>query len=274
MLGKKGAVAMYSSFRLALKYIRYYITASNGKGHGIHSPFVYHFVRHVFQDVSLLPDCKKLEAYRKELLLDETMLTVDDFGAGSVTGLKKERKIRHLAASSLKSRKYAQLLYRLVQVYQPSHLLELGTSLGLTTAYLALANPSLRITTLEGSPAIAQKAQQTFDRFSLSQIQVVEGNFDIILNPVIQQIMQLDWVYIDGNHRKEPTLNYFEQLLKNATPQSVFIFDDIHWSAEMEAAWEQIKAHEAVRLTIDLFFIGIVFFRSEQKQKEHFTIRF
>lgn len=265
---------MYSSFRLALKYIRYYIAASNGKGHGIHSPFVYHFVRHVFQDVSLHPNCKKLEDYRKELLRDETILTVEDFGAGSVTGLKKERKVSQLAASSLKSRKYAQLLYRMVQVYRPSHLLELGTSLGLTTAYLALANPSLKITTLEGSPAIAKRAQQTFDRFSLSQIQVVEGNFDSTLHPVLQQLERLDWVYIDGNHRKEPTLDYFEQLLKKATPQSVFIFDDIHWSAEMEAAWEQIKAHEAVRLTIDLFFIGVVFFRSEQKQKEHFTVRF
>ena len=79
--------------------------------------------------------------------------------------------------------------------------------------------------------------------------------------------------FIDGNHQKKPTINYFEEILKYANNNTIFIFDDIHWSQGMESAWEYIKAHEKTTLTIDLFFLGIVFIKSELS-KENFIIRF
>ncbi len=266
---------MYSSFQLGLKYINYYFTASNGKGHGIHSPFVFDLVVKVLNDKTGYAAYKEVELQRSLLLGNETIITVEDFGAGSTKGLTKQRVVQQIAATSLKPKKYAQLLYRLVNYFQPKQILELGTSLGITTAYLAKAKPTATVTTMEGSATIAEIAKQQFRELQLNSINIITGNFDETLQSVIDTAAQpFNFVFIDGNHRKEPTLRYFEQLLAKADHDTVFVFDDIHWSKEMEEAWEIIKQHEAVTLTIDLFFIGLVFLRKEQKEREHFVIRF
>jgi predicted O-methyltransferase YrrM len=263
---------MYSSFQLAFKYLRYYFTASNGKGHGIHSPFVFQLVTQVLNDKTNYEDYKRIEQQRSLLLGNESIIEVDDFGAGSVKGLKKQRVVQQIAASSLKPKKYAQLLYRLVKYFESKEILELGTSLGITTSYLATANQQSQVTTLEGAASIAALAQQTFDALQLKNIKTVTGNFDETLSTVTNK--NYDFIFIDGNHRKEPTLRYFNLLLPCIHNNSVMVFDDIHWSKEMEEAWEDIRNHSSVTLTVDLFFIGLVFFRKEQKEKEHFVIRF
>lgn len=266
---------MYSVFQLGKKYLRYYFTAANGKGHGVHSPFVFNLIIKVLNDGTKYPAYKEVETQRNMLLGNETIITVEDFGAGSTKGLTKQRVVQQVAATSLKPKKYAQLLFRLVQHFQPKQILELGTSLGITTAYLAKANPAHAVTSMEGSASIALIAQQQFDALQLKNITVVTGNFDETLQPLINKTEQpFDFVFIDGNHRKEPTLRYFEQLLAKANNDTVFVFDDIHWSAEMEEAWEQLKQHPQVTLTVDLFFIGLVFLRKEQKEREHFIIRY
>lgn len=266
---------MYSVFQLGLKYLNYYFIAANGKGHGIHSPFVFDLVVNVLNDKTNYAAYKEIELQRIRLLGNETIITVEDFGAGSVKGLTKQRLVQQIAATSLKPKKYAQLLYRLVQYVQPKQILELGTSLGITTAYLAKAKPDAAVITMEGSIAIAEIAQQQFNELQLKNVKVVTGNFDETLaSTLAASSTPFDFVFIDGNHRKDPTLCYFEQLLAKADHDTVFVFDDIHWSKEMEEAWEQIKQHPSVTLTIDLFFIGLVFLRKEQKAKEHFVIRF
>lgn len=266
---------MYSPFQLALKYLNYYFTAANGKGHGIHSPFVFDLVEKVLNDKTYHTAYREVEQQRNLLLRNETVITVEDFGAGSTKGLTKQRSVRQIASTSLKPKKYAQLLFRLVNYFQPKQILELGTSLGITTAYLAKANKDATVTTMEGSTAIAEVAKQQFDALQLPNIKLVSGNFDETLQPVIDNTVQpFNFVFIDGNHRKEPTLRYFEQLLAKADNDTVFVFDDIHWSKEMEEAWEIIKQHSFVTLTIDLFFIGLVFLRKEQKEREHFVIRY
>jgi len=265
---------MYSSFQLGLKYLNYYFTAANGKGHGIHSPFVFDLVVKVLNDKTDYAAYKEVEQQRSLLLGNETIITVEDFGAGSSKGLTKQRVVQQIAATSLKPKKYAQLLYRLVNYFQPQQILELGTSLGITTAYLAKAKPSATVTTMEGSASVAEIAQQQFDELQLNNINIVTGNFDETLQQVIDQTAQsFNFVFIDGNHRKEPTLRYFNQLLAKTNADTVFVFDDIHWSEEMEEAWREIKQHSSVTLTIDLFFVGLVFLRKEQKEKEHFVIR-
>jgi len=266
---------MYSSFQLGLKYLRYYFTAANGRGHGIHSPFVFDLVVKVLNDKTKYVAYKEVELQRSLLLGNETIITVEDFGAGSTKGLTKQRVVQQIAATSLKPKKYAQLLYRFVNYFQPQQILELGTSLGVTTAYLAKAKPDAQVTTMEGSAAVAEIAKQQFHELQLKNINIVTGNFDATLQQVIDQAAQpFNFVFIDGNHRKEPTLRYFNQLLAKTNADTVFVFDDIHWSEEMEEAWEVIKQHSSVTLTIDLFFIGLVFFRKEQKEKEHFVIRY
>ena len=127
---------------------------------------------------------------------------------------------------------------------------------------------------MEGSPAIADIALKTFERMDIKNIELITGNFNSSLPALLAKLNTVDLAFIDGNHRKEPTLGYFAKLLNSSTPNSIFVFDDIHWSAEMEAAWAEIKGHPSITLTIDLFFIGIVFFNADINHKQHFSIRF
>ncbi|HEY6976054.1 MAG TPA: class I SAM-dependent methyltransferase, partial [Chitinophagaceae bacterium] len=135
-------------------------------------------------------------------------------------------------------------------------------------------NKDHRVVTIEGAKAIAEIAKENFQQLGLSNIELIEGNFDSILIPTVKELPVIDFAFIDGNHRKEPTINYFKEILPKTSEHSIVVLDDIHWSREMEEAWEYIKQHASVTLSIDLFFIGIVFFRTEQKVKQHFTIRF
>jgi predicted O-methyltransferase YrrM len=260
---------------LATKYLHYYLSAANGKGHGIHSPFVFDFVNHVLNDKRSFYAYAQIENLRKELLADHSLIEVQDFGAGSVFVPGKHRSVASIARHAAKSPKLAQLLFRIVNYYQPTTMLELGTSLGLSAAYLASGNPFARLITLEGAASIARLAKKNFKRLDLHNIELVTGNFDDILPAVTCQLSSLiDLAFIDGNHRKGPTLSYFNQIMNKAGPDSIFIFDDIHWSREMEEAWQAIKDDPRVMLTVDLFFLGLVFFRKDFKIKQHFTIRF
>ena len=265
---------MYSRAKLLLKYIRYYVTAQNGKGHGIHSPFVFDFVTEVLNDRKRYYAYEQVEDMRRELLRDTHVIEVEDMGAGSAVSRYKQRRIGAIAKHAAKPEKYGQLLFRIANYYQPSSIIELGTSLGITTAYLATANTRIPVITLEGASAVVKEASDNFAALGLSNVRLIEGNFDHTLPKVIDLIDIAGLVFIDGNHRKEPTLNYFYRLLAKTTEDSILIFDDIHWSKEMEEAWELIKANPAVTATIDLFFIGIVFFRPAFKEKQHFVIRY
>lgn len=265
---------MYSSFQLAKKYFYYFLHSYNGKGHGVHSPFVFDFIIHVLNDRKKYDCYLKIESQRKQLLANNTLIEVEDFGAGSAVNPFKRRRIKDIAASSLKGKKYAQLLFRIAHYYRAKTIVELGTSLGITTSYLASASRHSKVYTFEGSGNIASIAKCNFGKFDLKNIELTEGNFEKTLPSINKKIEKVDLLFIDGNHRKVPTLEYFDFFLNKATNNSIFIFDDIHWSEEMEAAWKIIKGHQSVTLTIDLFFIGLVFFSSDFKVKQDFPIRF
>lgn len=265
---------MYSPLQLAHKYIHYFTTAANGKGHGIHSPFVFDFVKSVLRDKRSFYSHEAIEQLRQQLLKDNTTITVEDFGAGSAVIKSNQRVVKAIAKSSLKPKKYGQLLFRMVNHYQPATIVELGTSFGITTAYLASANSKALVYTCEGALSIAQMAQQHFNTLGLQNTLLLQGDFARTLPPLLESLQQVDFAFIDGNHREKPTLQYFEQLLPLLTPQSILVFDDIHWSKEMENAWAAIQTHPAVTLTIDLFFIGIVYCNPAIKEKQYFTIRF
>lgn len=265
---------MYSKGQLLLKYIHYYFTASNGKGHGMHSPFVFEFITKVLNDKTVFPEYEKVESLRNRLLNDHTVLEVEDFGAGSVVDKKTKRSISSIAKNATKPKKFGQLLFRMIKHYRPSTILELGTSLGITTSYLSLAKPEARLITMEGSKEIAEVAKGNFRNLEIRNIEITEGNFDNTLSSVVSGLSTIDFSFIDGNHRQEPTERYFKELLAKTNNDSIFVFDDIHWSSEMEAAWKTIKNNATVSCSIDLFFIGIVFFRKEFKERQHFIIRF
>jgi predicted O-methyltransferase YrrM len=266
---------MYSSLQLAFKYLNYYFTSSNGKGHGMHSPFVFDFITKVLNDKTNYADYDAVEKLRKELLNNHEMLAIEDFGAGSRVAKHKQRTVSSIARQALKSPKFAQLLYRIVKHYKCKNIVELGTSLGITSSYLSLAaGDDSHIATVEGSSFIAAIASKNFKTLGLKNIQSFTAPFDEWFSKKDFGFSRVDLAFIDGNHQLEPTLKYFNEFLSRSHNDSIFVFDDIHWSSEMEAAWGKIRENESVTCTIDLFFIGLVFFRKEIKEKQHFSIRF
>jgi predicted O-methyltransferase YrrM len=258
----------------ALAYLRYWLRSGNA--HGLHSPFIYGLYTTVICHNGKFGAFSAIEARRRELRRSSQRIAVTDFGAGSqVAGTSgRERRLGDIARHAAKPPRLAQLLFRLVNHFQPATILELGTSLGLTTAYLASANSRNQVITFEGCPNTAAVARETFEKLHLRNVQLVVGNLDQTLPTTLTELAKpVDFVFFDGNHRYEPTLRYFEQCLGKAHEDSVFVLDDIHWSAEMEQAWEAIKAHPAVTVTVDLFYVGLVFFRKKQPRQD-FRLRF
>lgn len=239
----------------------------------MHSPFVFDFIKYVLRDKTHYADYVRIESLRKKLLQRNEEIEIEDFGAGSTILPGKKRKIKDIARTSLKPKKFAQLLYRITKYYNCGDVVELGTSLGITTCYLASAGKG-KVTSFEGSSAIATVAQEQFAECGLNNVGINLGNIDNTLPGFIRIGSPQDLFFLDGNHRKEPTLLYFSQLLSLAKPSSIFIIDDIHWSSGMEEAWEELKNHDAVTLSIDLFFIGILFLDPAFLVKQSFTIRF
>ncbi len=265
---------MYTRLQLACKYISYYLAASNSRGHGMHSPFVFEFIKKVMNDRTDYPEYEKVERLRKMLESDDSTLEIEDFGAGSVHSNTRQRTISSIAQHAAKPPRFGQLLFRMVRHYHPQTIVELGTSLGITTAYLGMAAPKARIISLEGAEALASAAGQNLRSLGLERVAIRRGNFDVQLQEVLHEMRSVEFGFVDGNHRQEPTERYFHQMLPYVGNASILVFDDIHWSYEMEQAWKNIREHPAVRCSIDLFFIGIVLFRQEFKEKQHFRIRF
>ena len=250
-----------------LAYIKFLLKSTNQ--HGVHSPFVYNLITKCFYDKTPYEDYGKLKSYRNALLKDKNHLEISDFGAGSRIFKSNIRSVQHIVKTSGTTKKRVKLLYRLIHYFKPNSVLELGTSLGIATHAMALGSP-IKITSVEGCKNISEFTSQQLAKFQIDNVQLKTGTF----NDVIPTLNQSKWdlIFFDGHHDKEATLTYFYKLVDKTHNDSVFIFDDIHWSKEMTEAWELIKTHPKTTVTIDTFFWGFVFFRKEQA-KEHFTIR-
>ena len=251
-----------------IAYIKFLWRSTNQ--HGVHSPFVYDLLTKCLYKKEKRESFSKLKQFRRKLLNDKQVISVKDFGAGSRVFKSNKREVSAIAKNAGISAKRAKLLNKLNNYLEIKEALELGTSVGLASAAIACGS-NANVLTLEGCPETAGVAKQYFEDFQLNNITVKVGEFDSLLKDLPQN-KKFDLIYFDGNHQKTPTLEYFHRLLPLAHNNTVFIFDDIHWSKEMEEAWEEIKSHPAVQVTIDSFFWGLVFFRKEQ-EKEHFTLR-
>jgi predicted O-methyltransferase YrrM len=259
------------ALQLIFRYIKYFFTAKSK--HSAQAPFLYELITKVIDKRTDDTTCQSIETLRKELCKSEREIQITDFGAGSTINNSKTRKVKDVAKNSAKNAKFGRLLYRIIQFYKPKNILELGTSLGISTSYLAKANSNSQVFTFEGCPETAKIAQENFDKQNIKNTSITLGDFNITLADKLKEIETVDLAFIDGNHQEKPTIAYFEECLKYANNNTIFIFDDIHWSEGMENAWNYIKAHPKTTLTIDLFFVGIVFIKSELS-KEDFTIRF
>lgn len=240
--------------------------------HAVHSPFVFNLLTKCFYDKESKPEYSILKKYRKSLLQNTNYIEVTDFGAGSKVFKSNRRQIAKIAQTAGISSRRAKLLYRVVEYFKPETILEVGTSLGLATSALALGNINSKVITLEGCPQTSSVAKIQLEKFNCNNVESITTEFESYLSSIAHSTLKFKLIYFDGNHSKKATLDYFDFLLPTIENDSVWIFDDIHWSSEMEEAWKIIRNHPKVKVTIDTYQWGFVFFRREQ-EKEHFVIR-
>lgn len=241
--------------------------------HAVHSPFVFSLLTKCFYDKKPKPEYAILKKYRKTLLENKNFIEVTDFGAGSRVFKSNRRQISKIAQTAGISPKRAELLFRVTNYFQPKNILEIGTSLGLASSAIALGSKESFLLSLEGCQNTQSVAENLFNQqFPDFNFDFVNSEFSKFLKDRSANICDWDLIYFDGNHSKKATLEYFELLLPTINNDSVWIFDDIHWSKDMEEAWKMIKNHPKVKVTIDTYQWGFVFFRREQP-KEHFIIR-
>lgn len=253
------------------QYLWHWLTAVND--HSLQAPFIYDFYNRILKSKKSNEDAIAIENIRQELLKSKVEIEVESYGATSKVSNKASRPVSAIARHGITSAETSQLLNRIIKEYELKSIVELGTSFGLNTMYMAL-DKTRTVTSFEGCHNTLELAKENFKKLDYQNITTIEGNIDETLPAFLSQLDgPIDFAYLDANHRLEPTLNYFELLYAKAHQDSIFVIDDIHWSAEMSEAWKTIIADQRVTLSVDLFDIGIIFFRQELS-KEHYRIRY
>lgn len=259
------------NLRFAKDYMLHRFKAKNR--HGLHSPFVYRLADKIIYDFDAKKVYAAIENVRNKLLIDNRIINVTDLGAGSHVNPDRKKKVSDIARHALKPAKLAQILYRLAKDVNPHTIIELGTCLGITTLYLQNAAPEAKVYTLEESSETVAIARENFKEAGCGNIEVITGNVDETLPGVINNLAQLDFVFVEGSHQKEAILKYFDWCLPKVHEGTLLVFDDIYRNEGMKEAWAEIKAHPKVTVTVDLFWIGLVYFHPGQA-KEDFLIKF
>jgi predicted O-methyltransferase YrrM len=258
--------------RIILRYLNFYRKAHSHFGHGIHSPFVFDLLSRV-----LIPSkddkLNKLLLWRKDLRKDTTRLYGSSPGAGANSLKTPIMPAGHMAGITGISHAGGGILYKLLLEFKPATILELGTGLGVSAAYLAIACPNSKVITIEGSAERSEFAKHALSKLEISNIEFLRGAFETHLPALLSDANHPLFVFIDGNHKYLPTIEYFESILNYCNENTIIVLDDIYWSAEMEEAWKEISHHEKVVLSIDLFRFGIIFFKKGM-HKQHYRVKY
>ena len=242
--------------------------------YGLHSPAIYDLIaKELKSDI----DKNTLEYFlnnRNELINNRRVVEVSHFKniKNRVTYSIEMNRIGRLARKTSLHKKDGELLYRLVKRFKPAHIIELGTGFGLSTLYMAKANPEAKIYSLEGCANKAEVATSLFRRNELDNISLLTGIFDKLLQPLVDSIPAIDFAFIDGDHTAKGILNYLSVILPKCTEKTILVFHDIHWSSDMESGWKEIISNPAITVSVDFFFMGIVFF-DKKLSKQNFSIR-
>jgi predicted O-methyltransferase YrrM len=255
-------------FRLS-KYLRYIIMSRHRKGHAIHSPFVFGIIKNIFRNKIDTSIVSIVETTRKRMLSDRRSVEIVDLGAGADRKNSTLRRVSEMARKSPVPAKYGALLSNMAAEFGGCHIIELGTSLGISTMYLSAARPEAKVSTIEGCKQVAEIASENFRAAGLRNINVYTGSFDEVLPSLLEGENTPGLVFIDGNHRKDPVLKYFDLIIKKVDEKSAVIIDDINYSQEMASAWEQIRSHEKVSVSIDINRMGLLFFRKGMTHNDY-----
>ncbi len=272
-------MSMHSLYRF-FAYIKHYLTAFNTGGEGIHSPYLFYIVRMLMYDNNGYYIWQNIEKCRYQMLSSSDTIDVLDLGTGN--GRQSRRRVKDIAATSIEEPRIAQLMFRLIlflsqNSVKPLNILELGTNLGITTAYLAAADKRNSVTTMEGSRSLLDLAEQNHRHLNINNIKYIVGNIDEQLPrwtaKQTNKYRSVDFAFIDANHTYEATMRYFNELLPLVGKKSILVIDDIYHSPEMTRAWLQIKSDSRITTTMDLYRVGLVFFDKDYIHR-HYRLRY
>ena len=256
---------------LGIAFVNHWLEVVNE--HSLHAPFIFEIYQEVIKKDKTNDNHSAIEKIRQELLRNKSEINIQDLGAGSKVSKATKRTISSVAKSALSSPRHLRLLSRLAESNSSKNIIELGTSLGISACYLAKASVGSHVYTFEGCTDTARVAQKTFESLSADNITLEKGNIEVHLPRILQSLGQVDFAYLDANHTFEATTSYFNILCERITCDSIIVIDDIHWSRGMNRAWNEIVKSKRVTLSIDLFDIGILFFK-KLGQKQHYVLRF
>jgi predicted O-methyltransferase YrrM len=257
---------------LTCRYILYKFFSPHRLGFGIHSPFVFQLVSRILSkkdDENLI----QIKEWRYGLIRNTSILETSDVGAGSKIHKSKERSIRQIAGKSSIRHKFGRVLYALAKEFKPATIIELGTGIGISTAYLAKGCPVCRVFSIEGDTEKINFAAKSLEQLELKNVTLINGIFKDLLPGLLTEAVHPVMVFVDGDHSYSGTMVNFAEIIKSLNHEIIVVLDDIRWSKDMERAWNDIKLNPAVTVSIDLFFMGIVFFRSGIT-KQDFVINF
>lgn len=252
------------------RYLSYYSNAVTA--YQVHSPAIYNFITEVMDQERAYYKYGEIEYLRELYLKSEDSIPFIELGAGSKKLSGTTRPIAQIAKTSLSPVKTCRILFNTVKFYNCKNILELGSSLGISTAYLASVDDDTKVISLEGNPASADIARHNAAQLELSNIEIITGSFEETLMPTLDRMKQVDLAYLDGNHSYDATIEYFKKILPYLNENSVIVLDDIYWSDGMLNAWKQLIQHPSVTYSIDIYSSGFLFFTKSMKSKQHFAL--
>ena len=241
--------------------------------HSIHSPFIYELYTQIIKSEYPDPNFERIEKIRHKIIGDEREIVMNDLGAGSKYKNGDKRKIGDIAKQSLSPPKVSKLIYRLIKQNECEEVVELGTSLGINSLYMNSSYEKIRLNTFEGDERLANYAEKVFEMGDSKGIKLIKGDINKTLSNYLAFSRKIDLAYLDANHTHDATMRYFNMLAKKSHDDTIFIIGDIHWSSEMERAWKEIKNSPYITLSIDLFHVGIVFFKPDIA-RQHYILEF
>jgi predicted O-methyltransferase YrrM len=224
----------------------------------IHSPFVYDFCRFVLSRKPLQKDSDTINSIIKYYQSKKDILNLQEFGAAR----KRDYAIKigdYLNRTAI-TNKYGRLLHNLVAYYQVEHVIETGTALGISTSWMALSNPNCKISSIEGNKKLCDVSNEMFIRFSITNTQVYCGLVEDVLPELAKNMKCKTLLFIDAHHTGAATMRYFAMIKSYVKDDTIVVFDDINYSAEMNDAWKNIICDERVTLSLNLYRIGVIFF--------------
>ena len=250
------------------KYLIHQFNLKHRHGHGIHSPYLFEFVNGVIYNDIRTEVPGWLTALHRQLRRERAMLTATGPGAPSTVKGGPQRSVRSFVKGSSVSLKYGALLFRISRWFRPGVILELGTGLGISTLYLSAGSPGIPVHTIEGISERADFSEGLFKRSSLTTVKVHVGEIEEVLESLAGEVKGRMLVFVDGNHRFDPTIGYLKWILGQAGAESVVVMDDLYWSKEMARAWHEIISWPEVRMSIDLYQMGVLLLRTDLNKTE------